>query len=159
MISLIAAIGRNYELGRNNQLVFHIKEDMQFFRHTTMGHSVIMGRKTFESIGRSLPNRTNYVVTHHPELLPDDVEPVSDLRELLKSWQDTEEELFVIGGATIYAIALSYAKYLYLTEVDATTQDADAFFPVFDRSQYSREIIKKGKDHDLTFAIVKYTKN
>ena len=159
MISLIAAIGKNNELGRNGELLFHIKEDMQFFRATTMNHPILMGRKTFDSIGRPLPKRTNFVITRHPELLPDGVEPVKDLRQFLESYTDTEEELFVIGGGTIYSEALKYAKNLYLTEIDASVEDADTFFPTFDKSNYSCKIIKKGKDHDLTYSIMKYTKN
>ena len=159
MISLIATIGKNNELGKENQLVFHIKEDMQFFRETTKGHPVIMGRKTFDSIGRPLPYRTNFVITRHPELLPDGVEPVTDLRQFLESYTDAEEELFVIGGGTVYSEALKYAKNLYLTEVNASVEDADTFFPTFDKSNYSCKIIKKGKDHDLTYSIMKYTKN
>ena len=156
MISLIAAIGNNNELGKDNQLVFHIKEDMRFFRETTTGHPILMGRKTFESIGRPLPNRTNYVITHHPEDLPDGVEPVRDLRQFLESWQDSKEELFVIGGATIYEAALPYATIFYLTEVNTTVSDADTFFPDFDKSQYSHELIKKGKENGLSYSIIKY---
>ena len=156
MISLIAAIGKNRELGLNGQLVFHIKEDMQFFKATTMGHPVLMGRKTFESIGRALPGRTNFVSTSHPETLPDGIEPVHNLRQFLESWQNSEEELFVIGGGMVYSEALPFAKHLYLTEVDATTP-ADTFFPAFDPSKYSRTVIKKGSENDLTFTFVKYT--
>lgn len=158
MISLIAAIGQNNELGKDNQLLFHIKEDMQFFKQTTTGHPILMGRKTFDSIGRPLPNRTNFVVTRHPEFLPDGVEPVKDLRAFLESHQDTDEEVFVIGGGMVYFEALPYAKTLYLTEVGSADQSADTFFPKFDKTAYSQEIIKKGKDHDLTYTIMKYTK-
>ena len=159
MISLIAAIGKNRELGHGNDLVYHIKEDMAYFKATTMGHPILMGRKTFDSIGRPLPGRTNYVVTSHPELLPDTVEPVTHLKQFLESWADTEEELFVIGGGMVYFEALPYAKHLYLTEVDSETPDADTFFPAFDRTKYSREIIRKGKEDDLTYSFVKYDKN
>lgn len=157
MISLIAAIGKNNELGKNNQLIFHIKDDMQFFKTTTMGHPILMGRKTFESIGRPLPGRTNFIITSHPEDLPNGVEPVRDLEDFLAGWQDSSEELFVIGGASVYKEALPYATTLYLTEIDASVEDADAFFPDFDRSKYSRAVIKKGKDDDLTYSFVKYT--
>ena len=159
MISLIAAIGKNNELGKDNQLVFHIKEDMRFFRETTTGHPILMGRKTFESIGRPLPNRINYVITRHPEGLPDGVEPVRDLRQFLESWQDSKEELFVIGGAMVYFESLPYAKHLYLTEVDATVSDADTFFPNFDKSLYTKTLIKKGSENDLVYSIIKYIKN
>lgn len=158
MISIIAAIGKNKELGKDNKLVFHIKEDMQFFKSTTTGHAVLMGKKTFESIGRPLSHRTNYVAAFSTEELPTDVHPVNDLHQFLKSHQDTDEEIFVIGGATIYREALPYARTLYLTEIDATA-DADAFFPDFDRSNYSREIIKKGKEDDLVYSFVKYARN
>lgn len=156
MISIIAAIGKNHELGKNNDLVFHIKEDMKYFRETTLNHSVLMGKKTLESIGRPLPKRTNYVASFSTESLPADVIPVHDLHAFLKDHQNDEEELFVCGGATIYRESLPYAKNLYLTEIDATS-DADAFFPDFDRSKYTKKIIKKGKENDLTYSFVKYT--
>ena len=158
MISIIAAIGKNNELGSKNQLIFHLKEDMQFFKATTMGHSVLMGRKTFESIGRPLPGRTNYVVTRHPELLPEGVEPVVELEKSLDNWQNSTEELFVIGGGAVYEAALPFADTLYLTEVDATA-DADTFFPTFDKSRYNKTLIKKGKEDDLVYSFVKYARN
>lgn len=158
MISIIAAIGKNHELGLNNSLVFHIKEDMQFFKTITTGHPVIMGLKTYESIGRPLPNRENYVATFPDEPTPNGTKPIHDLITFLKEHQNDETEYFVIGGATIYRLALPYATTLYLTEIDASA-DADAFFPNFDRSKYTREIIKKGKDDDLTYSFVKYTLN
>lgn len=158
MISIIAAIGKNRELGLNNSLIFHIKEDMAFFKSTTTGHAVLMGKKTFESIGRPLPNRQNYVVTHHPDDLPENVIVVTDLQEFLDKNRDTKEEVFVIGGASIYEAALPYATNLYLTEVDAPA-DADAFFPEFNPNDYTREIIKKGKENGLNYTFVKYIKN
>ena len=157
MISIIAAIGQNLELGKDNALVFHLKEDMQFFKQTTMGHPVVMGLKTFESIGRPLPGRKNYIAAFPNEPLPEGVEPIHDLIPFLASHAEDETEYFVIGGATIYRLALPYAKNLYLTEIDASAE-ADAFFPDFDSSNYSRTVIKKGKQDDLTYSFVKYTK-
>ena len=157
MISIIAAIGQNNEIGKNNQLIFHIKEDMHFFRNTTLGRPVIMGLKTYESIGRPLPGRDNYVASLPGEPTPDGTKPIHDLIAFLEAHKHDSAEYFVIGGATIYKLALPYAKTLYLTEIDATNQGADAFFPTFDRTKYSRTVIKKGKDHDLTYSFVKYT--
>ncbi|MBR0242782.1 dihydrofolate reductase [Candidatus Saccharibacteria bacterium] len=155
MFSIIAAIGKNRELGKDNRLIFNIKEDMQFFKETTMGHPVIMGQATYESIGHPLPGRKNYVASLNPRNLPDSVEVIPDLIAFLKKHQNDSEELFVIGGATIYRLALPYAKNLYLTEIDATAE-ADAFFPEFDKSKYSRKLIKKGSENDLTFSFIKY---
>ena len=155
MISIIAAIGKNRELGLNNSLIFNIKEDMKFFKDTTTGHPIIMGQTTFDSIGRPLPNRKNYVASLTPDSLPDSVEVITDLIPFLEQHQHDPEEFFVIGGATIYKLALPYAKTLYLTEIDAS-HEADVFFPEFDKQNYSREVIKKGKDDDLTYSFVKY---
>lgn len=158
MISIIAAIGKNNELGKDNELVFHIKEDMQFFKNTTTNHSVVMGKKTFNSIGKPLPNRTNYVVTHHPENLPKEIKVISDLNDFLEKNKSSEEEVFIIGGATIYQTALPYAKRLYLTEVDKTAP-ADTFFPTFNQSDYTKTILKKGTENDLKYQIVCYQLN
>ena len=156
-ISLIAAVGKQKELGLDGDLVFHIKEDMEFFRQTTLGHPVLMGRKTFASIGKPLPGRQNYVVTRHPEDLPNGVEPVRELRQFLAQYSEAETELFVIGGESIYKEALPYAKTIYLTEIEANAR-ADVFFPDFDATQYERRILKEGRDHDLVYAFVKYTR-
>lgn len=155
MLSIIAAIGENNELGLNGNLVFNIKEDMKFFKNITFGHPVLMGKKTFESIGRPLPGRDNYVAVFPGEELPEGVTPVYDLHAFLKSHQDDDTEYFVIGGATIYREALPYAKCLYLTEIAATTK-ADAFFPEFDKSKYQKQIIKEGSENDLSFRFTKY---
>jgi len=156
MISMIAAVGKNRELGKDNGLVFNIKEDMQYFKETTTGHPVIMGYNTFKSIGKPLKNRDNYVATFSVEGLPEDVTPVTDLHAFLKEHQDDESELFVIGGASIYRESLPYAKNLYLTEIDAEA-DADVFFPEFDKTKYEKTVIKKGSQDDLTYSFVKYT--
>ena len=156
MFSIIAAIGQNRELGKKGQLVFHLKDDMQFFRETTNGHTVIMGRKTWESLPGKLKDRRNLVVSRRSIEGAD--ETITDLSAFIAANSDTPEEIFVIGGALIYDEFLPYAKALYLTEIDATAPDADAFFPNFDKNQYSREIIKKGKEDDLDFVISKYTK-
>lgn len=157
MISIIAAIGKNWELGRKGQLVFHIKEDMKYFKGTTLNHKVVMGRKTWESLPGKLPGRENIVVSRHEIEGADEV--VHDLIGFLEDNKDTEEEIFVIGGGQVYVEALPYAKNIYLTEVDAEVGDADAFFPEFEKSEYKKEIIKKGQEDGLTYTFVKYSKN
>ena len=157
MFSIIAAVGKNNELGKGGDLVFHIKEDMKYFKSVTMGHPVFMGKKTFLSIGRAPPGRTNYVLTHNPDSLPEGVFGVTDVDRFISENKDSDEEIFVIGGAEVYAEMLPHATSLYLTEVDASA-DADVFFPEFDKTLYNKTIIERGSSDDLSFAFAKYTK-
>ena len=157
MISIIAASGKNWELGRKGNLIFHIKEDMKYFKEMTLGHKVVMGRKTWESLPGKLPGRENIVVSRGEIDGADEV--IHDLIKFLEDNKDTEEEIFVIGGGQVYVETLPYAKNIYLTEVDAETRDADAFFPEFDKSEYKKEIIKEGQEDDLIYTFVKYSKN
>lgn len=156
MFSLIAAVGKNLELGKNGKLIFRIKEDMKYFKDTTMGHKVVMGRKTWDSLPSKLPGRENIVVSRHEIDGADQV--VHDLKSFIDENKDTSEEIFVIGGGQIYVEFLPFAKEIYLTEVDAVEPKADAYFPEFDKSLYNREVIREGKDDDLAFTFVKYTK-
>jgi len=155
-LSLIAAVGKNLELGANNQLIFRLKEDMQFFKQTTLGHPVLMGRKTWDSIGRPLPNRQNFVVSRHALSLPDGVELVSDLSQFIADHSKDSEEIFVIGGANLYAQTLPFAKTLYLTEIDAAAPEADAFFPPFDPARFSRTMLGGGTSQGLQYHFIKY---
>ena len=155
MFSIIAAVGKNNALGKNNDLIFHIKEDMDFFRKTTTGHKVVMGSKTWYSLPAKLKNRENIVVSE--EIIPKADKTVSDLEDYIAKNIDTPEEIFIIGGGSIYAQFLPYAKHLYLTEVD-DSPEADVFFPEFDRRNYRRKTIKHGNQGELKYTFVKYTK-
>ncbi len=157
MFSLIACIGKNREIGKSGKLVFNIKNDMQFFRKTTLDHTVVMGYNTWKSLPSKLRNRKNLVVSEKPVENADGT--ISDLDVYIAKNKDTDEEIFIIGGGTIYKQFLPHAKNLYLTEVDSSDPDADTFFPEFNQSKYSKELIKKGKENDLTFSIIKYIKN
>ena len=152
--SLIAAVGKNGELGLHGELIFHIKEDMQFFRDTTRGHKVVMGRKTWESLPAKLPNRENIVISRHEVENAD--QTIHDLDEFITENKDTDEEIFIIGGGQIYEDFAPYAKTIYLTEIDASAE-ADTYFPDFDKSRYDKTIIKKGESHDLIYAFAKYS--
>lgn len=156
MFSIIAAIGKNKELGSQGDLVFHIKEDMKYFRDTTKDHKIVMGRKTWESLPGKLPNRENIVISRHPVDNADAT--ITDLTEFIAQNKDTDEEIFIIGGGMVYSTFLDHAKNLYLTEIDASAPAADTFFPDFDKSKYDKTIIKKGSENDLTYAFAKYTK-
>lgn len=154
MFSLIAAVGKNMELGKNGELIFHIKEDMEFFKESTKGHKIVMGRKTWESLPGKLPNRTNIVISRHDFEGPDEI--IHDLDDFITKNKGTDEEIFIIGGGMIYVEFLPYASKLYLTEVDAEDSEADAYFPDFDKNKYEKTIIKKGTADDLAFVISKY---
>ena len=156
MFSLIAAVGKNNELGKGNQLIFHIKDDMKFFRETTKGHPVVMGHKTWDSLPAKLPGRKNIVISRHDFEGPDEI--VHDIDRFIEEYKDIPDEIFIIGGGTVYHQFLPFATTIYLTEVDAGTDDADTYFPSFDKTKYHKEVIRKGKDHDLTYSIIKYSK-
>lgn len=129
MISIIVAVGKNRAIGRNNKLLWDIPEDMEHFREVTTGHTVIMGEKTFRSIGRPLPNRKNIVVTLDNNFKAEGCEISHSLNDVLEGYKNSDEEVFVIGGGMIYKLSLPYADKLYLTVVDDAPQDADTFFP------------------------------
>jgi dihydrofolate reductase len=130
MISLIAAIGKNRELGAKNELPWHLPDDLKNFKRITRGHAVIMGRKTYETIGKPLPERKNIVITRDPAYAAPGCTVVTSLDEAIAA-AGNDPEIFVMGGGEIYALALPRADRMYLTFVDAAMQ-ADTFFPDFD---------------------------
>ncbi|MBR9755351.1 dihydrofolate reductase [Cobetia sp. 4B] len=137
-VAMIAAMSVNRVIGVDNQLPWYLPEDLKFFKHVTQGKPVIMGRKTFASIGRPLPNRLNIVVTRDSEFSHDGVRVCSDLAAALSmadhhAMIDGVDEIMVIGGGQIYAQALPVATRLYLTEV-AVEIEGDAHFPALDAS-------------------------
>jgi len=130
-ISIIAAIGQNNELGKQNELIWRIKEDLKRVKELTMGHPIIMGRKTFDSIGHPLPGRTNIVVTRSNLniegcLVFDSLEKALEAARAIDS-----EEIFIFGGASIYTEALPFTDRLYLTHIKKIDAEADVFFPDF----------------------------
>lgn len=134
MISIICAIGKNRAIGKKNKLLWNIPEDLEHFKKITLGHPVIMGRKTFESIGRPLLDRTNIVVTRDESYQQDKCLVVHSLKEAIqKAKKIDSEEVFVIGGGSIYAQVIDLADKLYLTIVDDMVEDADTFFPEYDQ--------------------------
>jgi dihydrofolate reductase len=130
MLSIIAVIGKNRELGKDNDLIWHLPNDLKRFRVITKGHPVIMGRKTFESIGHPLPNRLNIVISHQKNI--PGVTVVSSLDEAIAR-AGNDPEIFVIGGGSVYKEAINRADRLYLTVVDAVARGADTFFPDYSR--------------------------
>jgi dihydrofolate reductase len=128
-ISLICAMANNRVIGLNNQMPWHLPADLKHFKETTMGKPIVMGRKTFESIGRPLPGRRNLVITRNSDYRPDGVEVVSSIEEALELLNEAEE-IMITGGGNIYQQTIEMADRLYLTFIDLAT-DGDAFFPEY----------------------------
>ncbi len=134
-ISMIVAYGKNWEIGLNNEMLWHISEDFKNFKTITSGHHILMGRKTFESIGKPLPNRTSLVLTRG-EFKHEGVHTFSDVQEAFNfARANAEEELFIIGGANIYETLFPYVDKMYLTEVDFEGE-ADAYLKEIDFSAW-----------------------
>lgn len=132
-ISIIAAIGSNRELGKDNKLLWHIPEDLKRFRQITSGHPVIMGRNTYQSIGKPLPKRTNIIITRDPQFSVEGCLIVHSLNKAIQKASETDtKEIFIIGGGQIYSQAICIADKLYLTKVEGSF-DADTFFPDYSR--------------------------
>ena len=155
-ISLILSVGKNNEIGRGNDLIWHFHADMKFFRETTTGNTVIMGRKTFESLPKVLPNRKNIVITSDKSLKIDGAVVVHSIEEALQEAKN--DNVFVIGGGNIYTQFLPFADKIYLTEIDAQCPDADTFFPEFDKSLYTRTVLGENEENGIKFSHVLYEK-
>lgn len=155
MFSLIAAVGKNNALGKDNDLIFHIKEDLKFFRETTKNHKIVMGSKTWVSLPGKLKDRENIVVSHND--VPEADLTIKDLEKFIRNNQETPEEIFIIGGATIYEQFLPYAKNIYLTEINSSPE-ADVYFPKFDKKKYHRKLLQSGEQDGLGYKVYKYQK-
>lgn len=156
-LTMIAAMGKNREIGKDNQLIWHFPSDLKFFRQTTKGHTIVMGRKTFESLPGMLPNRHHIVISRTNPELPEDVECFGSIEKFLEAYKDKDEEVFVIGGAQIYAQMEKYCDAMVLTEIDQS-YEADAFYPDFDRNAYNRTVIKNVHENGAYFEHVLYEK-
>lgn len=155
-ISIIAAVGKNMELGKKNSLIWHLPDDLKFFKETTMGKTVIMGRKTFESLPKALPGRKNIVISSNKNLKLEGAAVATSLEDGL-NLSDTDE-IFVIGGESIYKAFLNMADKIYLTEIDAADDCADVFFPEFNKELYSAEILKENENNGIKFKHILYQK-
>ena len=164
IVSLIAALTQNRVIGRNNDLPWHLPDDMKYFMQTTKEHYVIMGRRNYDSIPekfRPLPNRTNIVVTRQKNFTAENCRVVHSIEEGLQlAEKANQQEVFIIGGAEIYAQGLSKANRLYLTEIHGTIE-GDTYFPEFDKNQW-KEVSRKphptNDRHAFAFDFVVYEK-
>lgn len=159
MISLVAALDRDYAIGRGNELPWKLPDDLKRFKALTLGKPVLMGRKTAQSLGRALPGRRNLVLTRSGRAPFDGMETVASFDEALAFAQG--EDLMVIGGGEVYALALPLAMHLHLTHVDTQVGDADAFFPRFEAGEWNvtrREAHPFDSKHAFAFEFVDYAR-
>jgi len=152
-ISMIVARSRNHVIGRDNQMPWKISADLQFFKRVTMGHPVIMGRKTWESIGRPLPGRPNIVVSRNKDLQLTGAEVVHSLEEALNSLGEFSR-VFVIGGEQLFTQAFDKADRLYITEIDLDIEGGDTFFEVPNEAAWKEVERTPGSEGNITFNFV-----
>ena len=154
-ISIIAAIGKNNELGKDNDLLWHIKEDLQNFKKITMNKKIVMGANTYKSLPKKLDGREYIILSSSLE----DTNALifRDFHNLLEYINTLDEEVMIIGGASIYKLFLPYARKLYLTEIDKSA-DADVYFPKFDKDKYKKKVLKEGNDNNIKYSFVLYEK-
>ncbi len=162
MLSIVVAKAKNNIIGKNNEIVWHLPEDLKHFRELTTGHTVIMGRKTYESLGKPLPNRKHIIFSQNPDLKinEENVQVVHSLLEI-QDLIEGEEEAFVIGGAMIYNFLMPYVKKMYVTEIKKDF-DGDTFFPVIDNKiwkETSRITGIKNEENNFDYDFVIYEKN
>lgn len=155
MITIIVAMGQNNAIGLDNAMPWHLPKDLKHFKQTTEGHPVLMGRKTFESIGKPLPKRTNIVISRRADWFEEGILIVGTIKEAIKFAKKIDEDIFIIGGGSLYEQTLSIADRLIITEV-STAPEADTFFPKINEDEWElTEAIHEPADeknaYDLTF--------
>ena len=159
MLSIIVAKAKNNIIGKNNKIIWHLPEDLKHFKKLTTGHTIIMGRKTFESLGKPLVNRKHIIFSQNPDFKVDDenVEVVHSLLQI-QNLIEEKEEVFVIGGAMIYNFLMPYVKKMYVTEIEKDFE-GDTFFPIIDSETWketSREKAIKDENNNLDYYFVTY---
>lgn len=157
MITIIAAAAENNALGKDNDLVWHLPDDFKRFKRLTSGHHIIMGRKTFESFPKLLPDRTHIVITRKKDYRPEGVIVVHSIEEAIKAAK-LDEQAFIIGGGEIYKMGMDYADRIELTRVHGEFE-ADAFFPDFDKDDWelkNDQFHDKDEKHDYSFTYLTY---
>lgn len=159
MFTIITSVGNNGEIGKDNSLLWNLPEDLLFLRQTTMNSKVVVGRKTFESIPRKLENREWYIVTGNTNFKVEGAIIINDLDSFIQENKDTDEEIFIIGGRTIYKFFLPYVKKMYITKVKKTFSNANRFFPLFDKSEWNERFLYTNFQNWMFFEHVVLNRN
>ncbi len=154
-ISMIVAMAKNRAIGIGNKMPWHLPAELAHFKRTTLNKPVLMGRKTYESIGKPLPKRVNVILTRQRDLLIEGCEIVHSVEEAIERYGQ-DEELMITGGAEIFDLFMPYTDTIYLTEIDLDVEEADTFFPTFDEAQFdvvSSETLEKDENNQHSFTI------
>ncbi|MBQ8131842.1 MAG: dihydrofolate reductase [Bacilli bacterium] len=157
-ITIIAAIGKNRELGKNNDLIWHLSEDLKFFKEHTIGKDIVMGSNTLKSLPRKLKDRHYVILTSRNMDADEDWTVVHSVDELLEYISSKEEEVMIIGGASIYQQMMPYANRMLLTEVDAEDRDADAYFPDFSKDEWDSKVLCEHDEEEISYKHLEYIK-
>lgn len=153
---LIGAIGKNGELGKNNELIWYIPDDLKFFKENTINHTIVMGYNTFLSLPKLLVKRKHIVLTRKNINLPDEVIVFHDKDSVLKYAESHNDDIFIIGGASIYEQFINDSDRMILTEIEADNKNADVYFPKFNINEWDKEIIKEKEYENLSYRHVLY---
>ena len=156
-IILIAAVDKNLAIGKKGKIPWDIKEDLKFFREKTENTAIIMGRATYDSIGRPLPNRKNIVMTRHPQNR-EGVSEVSSAEEALEEAEQYSKQISIIGGGYIYKVFLPLATKLMITEINLEVDSPDAYFPEWAKNDWKEESRKESSENGINFSFVEYIK-
>ena len=154
-ITIIAAIGKNNELGYKNDLIWHLPNDLKFFKEKTTGKTIVMGYNTFLSLPRLLPNR-KHIVLSEKKIDNEEVTTVNNLDDLIKLIKSIDEEVFIIGGASVYAQFANIADKMYLTEVDNEFDLADVYFPEINKIEWNITEIGSNEDNNIKYKHMEY---
>lgn len=163
MINIIAAIGKNNELGKDNSLIWNIPKDLKFFREKTKNSIIVMGRNTFNSLPRILPGRKHIILSstnNFNKEINDDVTVINNKEDLINLCKKISEnnEVFIIGGASLYSMFIDIADVLYITHIEKVKEAADVYFPKIDEAKWKKNILANDEDNNIKFSWVEYTK-
>lgn len=163
MISIIAAIGKNNELGKKGDLIWHIPKDLKYFKEKTKNSIIVMGRNTFNSLPKILPNRQHIILSstnNFNKEINDEIMVVNNKEELIEICKKKSEnnEIFIIGGSLIYSIFIDIADKLYITHIEEKDEDADVYFPEISEDKWRKTVIADDEDNNIKFSFVEYVR-
>ena len=157
-VVLIAAIGENLELGKKNQLIWHLKDYLKFFKEKTMGHDIIMGYQTFCSLPKLLPGRKHIVLTHRNINFLEGVIVCHSLDEVKAYIKSQKKDCYIIGGASVYREMLDDCEKMYLTKIEASDKEADAYFPNFLESEFEMRTLAEHQENNICYKHLEYVR-